>query len=291
MRALLALLVVTSNSITWARVAVADEPTKQQCVGANEAAQDQRRNGKLRSAKESLAICMASTCPGPVRQDCATRFAEIEEVIPTLVFIVRDATGRDVRDVRVTMDEQALEETVVGVPLAVDPGEHDFVFEAEGRVRTERRLVVREGDKGRRIPVIMPVRGVEEVQSAPAPSPKNSIFADLGPQRKAALGLGSVGVAALVVGSVFGLVAKFTFDRGVADCPLGHKQCSSPEGPKDWRTASDEAAVATVAFVGGAVMVAAGAALFFTAKTSASDVTVGPQASLHEAGVVAVGTW
>jgi hypothetical protein len=289
MRALLALVMVTS--ITWGRVAVANEPTKQQCVGANEAAQDQRRNGKLRSAKESLAICMASTCPGPVRQDCATRFAEIEAAIPTLVFIVRDATGRDVHDVRVTMDDTALEETAAGVPFAVDPGEHDFVFEAEGRVRTERRLVVREGDKGRRVPVIMPVRGVEEIQSAPAPAAGNSFFTDPGLQRKVALGVGSVGVAALVVASVFGLEAKFTYDHGVIYCPLGHDLCSSAEAPKDYRTASDEAAVSTVAFVGGAVLVAAGTALFFTAKTGTSDVTVGPQASRHSAGVVAVGTW
>jgi hypothetical protein len=288
----LALVLLVVSSIAWIRVVMADEPTKQQCVGANEAAQDQRRNGKLRSAKESLAICMATTCPGPVRQDCAARFAEIEAVIPTLVFVVRDATGRDVRNAHVTMDGKAVEETAEGVPLAVDPGEHDFVFAAEGLVRTERHLVVREGDKGRRIPVILPVKGgAQEVESAPPPPPAKNFLADLGPQRQLALGLGTIGVAALVTGAVFGLVAKVTYDSGVADCPLGHQQCSTSEGPNDYRTASDEAAVATVAFVGGAVLAAAGAALFFTAKTGQSEVTVGPHASSHAAGLVAAGTW
>jgi hypothetical protein len=287
-----ALACIALSSVAWAKVALADEPTKQQCVGANEAAQDQRRSGRLRSAKESLAVCMASTCPGPVRQDCAARFAEVEAVIPTLVFVVRDAVGRDVRRVRVMMDDNAILEPTEGVPFAVDPGEHDFAFEAEGLVRTTRHLVVREGDKGRRVPVIMPVMGaVSDIQSAPPASAGKGFFADLGPQREVALGLGAVGAAALVTGTVFGLIAKLTYDQGVGFCQSGHDACSSAEGPRDWRIASDEAAVATVAFVGGGVLVAAGAALFFTAKAGGADVSVGPQATSHGPGVMATGTW
>ncbi len=47
-----ALACIAFSSVAWAKVALADEPTKQQCVGANKAAQDQRRSGRLRSAKE-----------------------------------------------------------------------------------------------------------------------------------------------------------------------------------------------------------------------------------------------
>ncbi len=76
-------------------------------------------------------------------------------------------------------------------------------------MRTTRHLVVREGDEGRRVPVIMPVRGaVSDIQSAPPASAGKGFFADLGPQREVALGLGAVGAAALVTGTVFGLIAK-----------------------------------------------------------------------------------
>jgi hypothetical protein len=293
MRVALALLVV--GNLLSARFALAGEPTKKQCVGANEAAQDQRRNGHLRGAKESLAICMASTCPGPVRQDCAARFAEIETVIPTLVFVVRDATGRDVHGARVTMDSTAIEEAAGGVPLEVDPGEHDFAFEAVGLQRTERHVVVREGDKDRRIEVIMPVRGVLEVAATPTPKPEkefngNRNVGEFDPQRKIALGLGVAGAVALVVGSVFGLTAKLTYDHAVTECALGNSACT-PDGAKDGQSANDQAAVSTVAFIGGAVLLVGGAALFFTAGSGPAAVSVEPRAGPHAAGVTAAGTW
>ncbi|MGA2448157.1 MAG: hypothetical protein ABTD50_05735 [Polyangiaceae bacterium] len=291
MRVAVALVVV--GTLTSARLAFADEPTKKQCVSANESAQDQRRNGKLRSAKGSLAICMATTCPGPVRQDCAARFAEIEAVIPSLVFVVRDASGRDVHQVRVTMDGAAIEEAAEGVPLEVDPGERDFTFEAEGLRRTERHVVVREGDRDRRIEVIMPVRGVQEVAVAPSPKQEKDFFSgvgELGPGRKIALGLGVAGAAALVVGSVFGLTAKITYDHAVTECPLGNNSCTAA-GVKDGQSAKDQAAVSTVAFIGGAVLIAGGVALFLTANGAATTVAIGPQAGSRAAGVLATGTW
>ncbi|MBV9945784.1 MAG: hypothetical protein JOZ69_02945, partial [Myxococcales bacterium] len=43
------------------------KPTKQQCVGANESAQDLRRSGKLHEARTNLATCLSTTCPRLVR--------------------------------------------------------------------------------------------------------------------------------------------------------------------------------------------------------------------------------
>src|SRR5450432_2123164 len=125
------------------------EPTKQQCVDANDAAQDLRQSGKLRQARERLALCASASCPAIVREDCAQRLGEVDAAMPTIVFEAKDAAGNALPAVAVTMDGQPFAEKLDGKPLQLDPGEHRFVFNAQGLPSTEKTLVVREGDKAR----------------------------------------------------------------------------------------------------------------------------------------------
>src|SRR5580700_6433528 len=90
-------------------LARAADPTKQECVAANDAAQDLRQSGKLRQAREKLAVCAAASCPGIVRDDCTQRLAEVDSAMPHIVFSARDPAGNDLVDVKVTID---------GAPLA-----------------------------------------------------------------------------------------------------------------------------------------------------------------------------
>ena len=69
--------------VPWSARAV--EPTKLECIAANDAAQDLRRTGKLREAREKLALCVSTACPGPVREDCAQRLTEVDGVMPSIV--------------------------------------------------------------------------------------------------------------------------------------------------------------------------------------------------------------
>jgi hypothetical protein len=286
--------VALASVLTWVQFAHGDERTKERCVSANEAAQDQRRSGKLHAAKASLAICMASGCPDVVRQDCATRFAELEDVIPTLVFAIEDAAGRDVHDVRISMDGKGVVDVADGAPLVVDPGEHDFTFEAEGLRTTKRRLVVREGEKSRRIQIVMPVKAVlgsEQPTSQADEAIRGDLLGGLGTQRSLALGVGGSGAALWVVGTVFGILSKVTYDHASnSECVGGPKSCTS-EGVREGQAAHDQAAVATAAFVSGAVLLGGAAGLFFTAKVRTAEVSWVPRVGPQSAGMTVTGTW
>ena len=108
------------------------DPTKDECINANESAQALRAAGKLRDAKDELTLCVAQSCPGAVRDDCSERLSEVLKALPTVVFAVRSAAGADVSAVRVKVDGVLLTAKLDGRAIPIDPGQHSFVFEARG---------------------------------------------------------------------------------------------------------------------------------------------------------------
>ena len=74
--------------------AAADAPTKQQCVVANESAQDLQRAGKLIEARLRLMTCADDACPGAVRADCAEQLQAVAKALPTIVLIPRSRRSR-----------------------------------------------------------------------------------------------------------------------------------------------------------------------------------------------------
>jgi hypothetical protein len=224
----LALAMVHASS-----TAIAAEPTKDECINANEEAQTLRKAGKLRTAREDLLLCTAPTCPGPVRVDCAQQLGEVEAALPTLVLEVRSeasGVGGDVTTVRATMDGAPLEGALDGRAIALDPGPHTFVFEAEGFLRTEVHLVLREGDKLRRERVSLSLAPKDSSPEPPLPPPNLLSPAAKEPETKpaarpgaaareagyAALGLGAAGV---VVGAIFGILALENKSALAKSCP------------------------------------------------------------------------
>jgi hypothetical protein len=196
------------------------EPTKQECVEANEKAQDLRQAGKLHAARDQLARCIATACPGPVREDCAQRLAEVDAAQPKVVFSAKDASGNDLEAVRVTVDGAAFADKLDGTAFDVDPGEHTFRFEGADGAVIEKRLVVREGEKRRSESVVlhlhMPAVGV-------AGAPMESASSSWGAY--AAFGAGGVG---LVVGTVFGVLALGT--KSTLDSACGGPRTGCPPG-------------------------------------------------------------
>jgi hypothetical protein len=213
-----ALFVLLATSRAWAL-----EPSKAECIAANEAAQDLRSAGKLRDARTKLAFCMASTCPGPVREDCAQRLSEVDAVMPSIVFEAKDDSGNDLIAVHVKIDGLPLVDKLDGTAVPVDLGRHRFGFDAEGMAGTEKILVVHEGDKGRHERVVL--GGVRSSSPPAAPFPSSTVSAAPPATRSpgmptaayVAFGVGAVGLA---VGSAFGVAAlsdKSTLDSG--PCP------------------------------------------------------------------------
>jgi hypothetical protein len=262
--------------------ALAAEPTKQECVDANDAAQDLRRAGKLIEAREKLLLCASASCPGPVREDCAPRLAETDKATPTLVFEARDADGLEVKAVRVTMDGTWLTATLDGAPLTINPGKHTFTFEADGFDRVEQSLLVREGVKGTREQVMLRAVGKGQptpaVGAAPPPAatetaqpPVSTTESSTGtssgfPKRTAAyvaLGVGGVGV---VAGSVFGALAlgkKSSLDGACTNhaCP--------PSEQSDIDGMHTNAVVSNIALGVGIVGLGTGGVLWFLSRDEA----------------------
>jgi hypothetical protein len=148
------LLVTLLGALLASASSAAAEPTKNECIAANESAQDLRQAGKLREARARLTICVAASCPGTLREDCAQRVNEIDTAMPSVVFEAKNGSGNDLGAVRVTMDGQPFAQRLDGTAIPADPGEHRFYFEADGLPRTEKTLVFREGDKSRRERVV-----------------------------------------------------------------------------------------------------------------------------------------
>lgn len=184
------------------------------------------------------------------------------------------------------------------VAVPVDPGAHRVEASAPGK--RPWAAPVTAGEPGETATIVVPA--LEDAPPAPAapapapsaparPAPATAAPAPASerrsPQKTIGLVTGGVGVAGLVVGTVFVLVAKSKYDDSRAQCPNDPNVCTAAGVSlrDDARRAGD---VATIAYGAGAAALVAGAALFFTARPeSRRGVVVAPTAS----GVLVDGRW
>ena len=133
------------------------------CVKAAEDAQTQSSAHQLRAARAKFLACAQQTCPLVVRNDCAGWLSEVDKQLPSIVVQARDTRGVEVLDVRVLADGDVLAERLDGLAVSVDPGEHLFQFEGVGVPALQQRILIREGEKGRVLPITL---------AAPPPPPE-----------------------------------------------------------------------------------------------------------------------
>jgi hypothetical protein len=278
---LLAVLVaVGATGMAGGSVAAAAEPTKRECVAANEDAQDLRHAGKLREARRQFAACTAAGCPSVIREDCAQRLREVESALPSIVFVAKDRAGHDLSAVHVAMDGDPLIEHLDGTAVPIDPGEHKFVFTAEGFMDATMTLLLREGESDRPVRVVLDVPPQQVARPLPAPAPVAPSSSGGSIMRPLGITLAVVGVGGVGVGAVFGMVSKSTYDRSQNECASGNVgTCAGRvQAEQDLSSARSQALASTIAFSAGGAFVAAGALLFFMAPKTASGMTVGVSA-------------
>jgi hypothetical protein len=291
-------IAVAGASLAVSSPAFAAEPTKDQCIDANEASQALRKTEKLHEAEQKLLVCVSASCPGPIRDDCAQRLTELRAATPTVVFSVKDDADQDLTEVHVTVDGAPLTDRLDGTAIPIDPGPHRFTFAANGKNKEERAFVIREGEKDRRERVVLVTPGgatpaaAVPVTPPPEATPASSAAAEAPPkdgktQRIAGIAVGGAGVVGLVVGSVLGLAAHSKYNDALNECGGVATNCHQ-NGVDDGKSAHSEAAVSTVLFVAGAALVAGGAVLYFTAP---KGVTVSPTVGWQSAGVAVGGRW
>jgi hypothetical protein len=270
--------------------AAAADPTKKECVTANEGGQDFRRAGQLHDARQSFTMCSSPSCPRAVRDDCAQRLTEVDAAMPTLQFGAKDAQGHDVAAVHVTMDGQPLIDSVTATSVGVDPGPHRFGFEADGFRPADLAVDVHEGDKDRSVQVVLEsLESATPAAPAPAAPASEGRHVVWGTQRGIGLGLGIVGLGGVALGTVFSLLSKSTYDHAVHSECAGDPNACSAQGVRDGQTAHNQATLSTVAFIAGGALFAGGLLVFFTAPSGV--VAVGPTVSKGGAGLSAMAAW
>ena len=203
MRAATFALAIALTAAAWLtpRTAAADDIAT--CVNASEQAQLLRDDGKYKRARELFVACTRDACPGIVKKDCTEWLAALDQSMPSVVISAKDGAGRDLTNVKVTVDGQPFADKLDGKPLALDPGEHALHFEAPGAAPVDDRLVMHAGEKNRALTVRLGPVPVVATPTPPEPAPTRG-----GGVPIAAIALGAVGVVAIGSFAFFGLTGK-----------------------------------------------------------------------------------
>jgi hypothetical protein len=241
--------------------------SKDECIDANEAAQQLKQRDALSEARLEVEVCLRPECPAPVRADCAELASIIASAMASIVINAYDARGTRLENVRVTLDGKPLTEKLDGTPIAVDPGSHELELSALGQPSAREWLQLSNGEKRELRVDLVDKRG--------------RLFKGLG------IGTGVAGAVAVSLGAYLGLRAKSTYDDAEEECPAGPSSCSD-RGVLEGKKAHDLASSSTIAFVVGGVLLAGGTTLYWLG----SKLTVAPVTTGRADGAVVVsGAW
>jgi hypothetical protein len=206
---------------------------KQECAAAYEQTQSLRDTGKLVEARKNALACTIPDCPGFIVKECTQWLTLIDASMPSLVFEVHDPSGAETGAVQVSLDGKPWLEGLDGKAKPIDPGPHVLRFTLAGAEPREESVQIREGEKVRKLTVILQktaaAPGPGPVRPAPVVAPPAAPPPSAPPAQQGSTGssvvpwvLGGVGVAGLVVGGVLG--GLVLHDKSVATDPA---QCST----------------------------------------------------------------
>ena len=275
-----------------------DDDAVMQCVSASNKGLDLRKQGKLTEARQMLASCAAPSCGAEISAVFQRRITEINAVMPSIIFLPRDGAGKDMLDVKMTVDAEGPGVVLDGRPVPLDPGPHSFKFEVRGTAPVTRSFMVAEGAKDR----------LEVIEMAPADTKRRTMLVstvpDVSPtsgtgQRTAGYWIVGGGVAALAAGTVFGLMAASSESTQKSDCTSSTVCTNYDKALSAHNDSVTFGTVSNIAFAVGGVAVATGMVLVLTAPASKAatgssalrDVRVGPSASPAIAGIVLSGVF
>lgn len=244
----------------------ADE--KKACVAAYEQSQVLRNESKLSDAKKQLLICARDVCPQALRTDCTSWLSEVESNMPSIVFDVKDGAGKDVVAVKVSLDGKPVMTKLDGKAMALDPGAHTFKYETDGYPTIEEQVIVKQGEKNRKISVTFkPAGDPKKADTKPDPNPPPVVVDPTKPSNRKTVAyvLGGVGVVALGVGGFFYLTGKG------AESDLRGKPCAATKTcpQSDVDDVKKKYLYGDIAMATGVVSLGVGVVLYLTAPKNA----------------------
>ena len=146
------------------------------CVNTFKKAKEREGAGKLLEAKDFLMSCAQAPCSGFLRQQCSSKYNQLEADTPSVVLIVTDPSGAPRADVQVRMDGQPFAQQLDGRALTVEPGMHEFSFVAEGTIFATQKVMIVQGQRNRFITALMRTGGKSRrmIAQADQPAPAGS---------------------------------------------------------------------------------------------------------------------
>jgi hypothetical protein len=203
------------------------------------------------------------------------RASRLEPLLPRLTITVPAATRT--RGLEVKRDGVVLKEAELGVSVPADPGPHEISATAPHMKPFSKTVTMRPKETlDFPVPALAPetvdMNGAAAASAGDTTEPPGEQASPGGMQRGLGLGLAGVGVASLVVGGVFGLLAKSKNDDALdpKNCPTA-TQCNA-SGISLTDAAKSRALVSTILVVVGGAAVLGGGILFFTAPRKKSGV-------------------
>jgi hypothetical protein len=203
------------------------------------------------------------------------------QLAPRLPRILIHVTADTVTGLEVRRDGSVVGRAQWGTAIPADPGSHSISAAVPGKTPWKTTVILKEGATTTvEVPdVTSPSAGAAGTTGEGMSSQQGADVAQgtsgsrLGTQRIVALTAGGVGVAGLVVGTVFFFQSKSKHDESQEHCTGA--DCRDDVGMELSKEAQQAGNVATAAYVVGAVGLAAGAVLWFTAPKSSAQVALG----------------
>ena len=156
------------------------------CVSAFKKAREHEQSGKLQDAKDLLMLCAQAPCGGFMRQQCSSKYNELESDTPSVVLIVTDAAGAPRADVQVRMDGEVFAPQLDGRALTVDPGMHEFTFTADGVLFATQKVMIVQGQRNRFITAMARTSGKQRHLVAQTDKPSTTPAAAVVPSKRTA---------------------------------------------------------------------------------------------------------
>jgi hypothetical protein len=205
------------------RVSRAEPAAASQCISAAEQSQPLRDHGQLKAAREKLLACSRPECPSFVRTDCTKWLADLDGVMPRIVFGAVDSAGADLVDVRVWLDGEQVAQRLDGSEVPIDPGAHAVRFEHTGSPPIEQQVVIHVGDRHRSVSATFATPGVSSPTTPPTGTPPEQ--PEGGRSLVLPIALMGIGAASLGVASYFWVAGLSDHSTLGSGCAVTHS-CS-----------------------------------------------------------------
>ena len=186
--------------------------------------------------------------------------AQLKPRIPTVRIVIDGATPE-----KVTVDDVEIASSIVGEPVAVNPGKRVVAAHGAGGAEAKGEIELAERD-AKEIRLTLPAPGKAKAAAGPSPSASGGVRGfgnddDRGAGERTPLAYGllyggfGLGVAGLAAGGVTGAMTLSKASDLEPQCERG---ICDPSARGDLDSASSLASVSTIAFIAGGVGVAAG---------------------------------